>query len=168
MAKKKSKSNGGLGFILGIISIVVTVLSFVSLAFNFLSINNTVLGITTTKEANLSGWMDKIETFQKADAITGWNVGKIFMIITLVLVGLLAVAMLVRLFMKNKFLDLGVKVLSILTIVSALVFFISTLVGCAAMSTDVTKYVANLGVYGVAFLSIISAVVAFFATVKSK
>lgn len=166
MAKKKSKGSVGLSLILSIVSIALAVLTFVSLAFNFLSAKTEVLGVTKTTNYNLAGWMDRINFYKDAEGVVGWNVGKVFMIITLVVVGLLAVALLVNLFVKNKYLTLAIKVLSVLTVVVALVFFISTLVGCGKLSNDATTYIANFAVYAIAITSLASAVVGFFAVRK--
>ncbi len=166
MAKKKS--NGGLSLILGIVSIALAVLTFVSLAFKFIIFKTVeILGESQTESLTLQDWFKSIDSFKDADSVAGWNVGKIFMIITLVLVGLLAVALLVKIFVKNKYLNLLTKVLCALVVVCALVFFIATLVGCGALSNKLITYSANVGVYAVALLSIASAVVGFFATRKN-
>ena len=60
MAKKKSKKTSG-GFITRIVAIALAVLSFVSMAFKFL----TQEGKLTSTKLTMNEWFDLIELFKK-------------------------------------------------------------------------------------------------------
>ncbi len=173
MGKRSKRSNKGLIF--GILALITAAMSFISLAFQFISTEITLGSTTSTKSSGLTEWFDIISDLQDTDNILGWNVAKIFLIITLVLVGLLLIALVVRFFIKNKYLDVIIKVISLLSILGALVFFISTVVGCGKLSTVVDagnlgsssyRYIAHIAIYFITIFSILTSVLAFLTTSK--
>lgn len=155
-------------------ALATAVLTFVSLAFNFVT-RETKLTITDYK---LSDWFDDLGTKQKAnDALPdgvkkihdlgGWQAARVFLIITLVLVAIVAVALVIRFFMRHKTLDLLTVIMGALCIVSAAAFVIAMFVGCNALTIkDTVTYLANLGVYAVAVCALATGVLAALAARK--
>ena len=149
MAKKKN----GVNLILSIVGLATAVLSFIALALNFVTQKVTTVSVFGKKDTvtglNLEDWKDTIEFFQKyndgvnnnAFDLAGWNMGHVFMIITLALVAILAVALVLKLFIKNKAFNMLTLVLGIACVVSALIFAIAMFVGCGAVSN--TKLLGN-------------------------
>jgi len=178
MAKKKTKN---MNFIYMLLTFATGVLTFVAMAFSFIGLKTTsgVAGATkTTKTAmSMSEWFDLIVNFEKVDGIGSWQVSKIFFIITLVLVGLVLLGIVLNIFLKNKTLANCIKVVSLLAIVSALVFFITNIVGCSALSTSVgdtdivggsSKYYPHLALYFITLFTIATSVFSFLTLKKSK
>lgn len=132
MAGKK-KSLGGL--ICNIASAALAVLAFIALAFPVYGGTLNVGGkITSSESASLSEFFDFIKNNAKLDGITGYKVGSVFLIITLVLVALCLVVAVLQIFLNNKWLRLAGLILGIATAVVALVFLICMLVGSSALS----------------------------------
>lgn len=177
MAKKKSSVN----FILSIVGLVTAALTFVALAFDFITkkvITKTILGTTTEDSTNLklNDWLDNMHGMQEFNEnlerevynLTGWNMARAFLVITLVLVAIVAVALVIKLVMNNKLVNLLTVVASALCIVSAIVFMVTTFVGCGALSGTVNwlagdstlNYVAGLGVYILTVCAIATGVLA--------
>lgn len=175
MANKSKKSQLGLtGLVLTVIGLAAAVMSFVSLAFDFIALKTTAVrtGQSYTESLGLGDWFESIDGLKDSDKIAGWNLGRVFLIITLVMVAILAVALIVKFFMNHKILNLGVMVVSVLTMVSALVFAIATFAGCGALSTELLgvklDYIASVGVYLVALFSIVTAAMSIVVCRKTK
>lgn len=132
MSKSKTKSN----LVTSIISIALAVFSFVCMAFKFISITAKVGDKSNTQNINFSDWLEIFDSSMLPDSINWWQTARVFLIITLVVVAIVAVLALVQLFVSNKFLALVLKIASIVGIVVALVYLIAMIGGCIARSID--------------------------------
>lgn len=178
MAKKKV----GVNFILTIVTLATAVLSFVSLFFNFIVVKNTVGSLSQSKNLSLVDWFDNMNSKQEINDnaqsvgvenvydLTGWNLARVFLVITLILVGVLAVISVVKFFMSKKDLNLATMVIGGLCGISALIFAIATFVGCGALSGDMFgveySYIASVGVYLLTICAIATGVLAAVASRK--
>lgn len=177
MAKTtKKKKISLMNLIMSAIGIVGAVLSFIALVFNFVNTQSvTKIGSgtrTTNDPANLSEWFEFIDKAQEANAeahklggkdvidINGWATARVFLIITLVLVALVAIAMVVKFFINNKILNWTTLVVAGLTVLSALVFLIMVYVGGSPFNTEVadttTKVLADVGAWFVTVGAVIA------------
>lgn len=186
MAKKKVRVN----FVLTIAALATAVLSFVSLAFNFIlqkTTTKSLLGLTTNDSTslNLGEWCDGMKNMQEANEtansvglkdvynLTGWNLARVFLVVTLILVGVLAVMLVIKFFMNNRALRLATIVFGALSVVSAVVFAIAMFVGCGAVSgtlsvgsSEITiQCLAHVGVY---FLTLCAMATGVLAAVGSR
>lgn len=133
MSKSKTKSN----LVTSIISIALAVFSFVCMAFKFISITAKGGDKSNTQNINFSDWLEFFDYSSiLPDSINWWQTARVFLIITLVVVAIVAVLALVQLFVSNKFLALVLKIASIVGIVVALVYLIAMIGGCIALSID--------------------------------
>ena len=132
MSKSKTKSN----LVTSIISIALAVFSFVCMAFKFISITAKVGDESYTQNINFSDWLEIFDSSMLPDSINWWQTARVFLIITLVVVAIVAVLALVQLFVSNKFLALVLKIASIVGIVVALIYLIAMIGGCIAISMD--------------------------------
>ena len=177
MAKKK----GGVNFILTIVALATAVLSFVSLAFNFITAKTkgSIFGNGVTEDLNLGDWFDGMNSLQELNDnahsdvydLAGWNLARVFLVITLILVGALAVIAVVKFFMNKKSLNLATMVIGGLCVASALVFAIATFVGCGALSGSMFgieySYLANVGVYLLTIFAMATGVLSIVASRKN-
>lgn len=140
MAKSK-KSSGG--FITRICTIALAVLSFVAMAFKFGSAKSDF----DSQSFDLGEWFDSIESGMefKVEGMGWWNTAKIFMIIALVIVGILAVIAILQFFMDNKIFSLLMKFGGIAGIVVAVVFVVTLVAGCISLSSDYVSYLPHAG-----------------------
>ncbi len=175
MAKKKKKFSL-LSLILSIVGIVGAVLSFIALALNFVNTATTTkIGnstSTTNNSIGLGKWFDRINQAQESNAeihklggddiidINGWATARVFLIITLVLVALVAIALVVKFFINNKILNWATMIVACLTVVSALVFLIAVYVGGSPFSSEgsvvTVKVMADVGAWLVTLGAVIS------------
>ena len=132
MSKSKTKSN----LVTSIISIALAVFSFVCMAFKFISTTAKVGDESYTQNINFSDWLEIFDSSILPDSINWWQTARVFLIITLVVVAIVAVLALVQLFVSNKFLALVLKIASIVGIVVALIYLIAMIGGCIAISMD--------------------------------
>ena len=164
MAKNKKKLSL-LNLILSVVGIAGAVLSYIALAFNFVNSQTTYkIGSSTSTTNNpmsLSKWFEYINKSQETNAhlddtvledlrikIDGWAAARVFLIITLVLVAIVAIALVVKFFVNNKILNLATLVVAVLTIVSAVAFLIMVYAGGSALVGDAAenvKYLADVG-----------------------
>lgn len=187
MAKKKV----GVNLILTIVALVTAALSFVSLALNFITqktTTKTLLGSAEdSTDLNLGEWSDGMKNMQEMNDnarsvgaedvydLAGWNLARVFLVITLILVGILAVSLVAKFFINNKLLGTVIMVVSALCVVSALVFAIATFVGCGAVSGpfnfgfgEITvKCMANIGVYALTIFAIATGALSIVASRKN-
>lgn len=170
MAKKGKKRMGLVDMILVIVGAVGAVLSFVALAFSFVTVNvtNPLTNKVTGTDKSLSDWMSDLDSMNEANAaankinaddvfnVGGYNLARVFLFVTLVLVAITAILLLVKFLMNNKLMNMLTMVAAALTIVSALVFMIAMLVGNAPFATELSSRAAGLGVWFVTIGAIIA------------
>lgn len=144
MAKKKSSG----GLVLKIVTIVAAVLTFVAMAFKFFgyTVKTTILNksTTTSEGVSMSDWFDMLKNANSdADGVAAWQTAKIFLIVTLIVVGIIAVIAILKFFLNIGIVNLLMKIAAIAGIVVSLVFIICLIVGCVQMSgsfTDAITY----------------------------
>ena len=174
MAKRKKKLTL-LSLILSLVGIAGAVLSYIALAFNFINIQTQykVGSSTTTNNTpmSLSKWFEYINNAQEANAsiedtmfeglqvkIDGWAAARVFLIITLVLVAIVAIALVIKFFVNNKILNLATLVVAVLTILSAVVFLIMVYSGGSALvgKAENIKYLADVGAWFVTLGAVVA------------
>lgn len=168
---KKSKSKLKLFNVIMIFATVaLAVMTFVSMSFKFVITNGEVLGFGGSKEMALGDWMDLVSeaTIEQFDV---WKTARVFMIVLLVLVAILAVATLLKFILKgNKILDLGVQILAILTLVCAIVFIVLMYVGANNLNADIgvasSGYTVSAGALCMAIFGGCGAITGFLAVKK--
>ena len=170
--------------IFSIVGMVGAVLSYIALAFNFINIQTKGIlsGSTTNTPMTLSEWFKKINADQKTNAslegsivlgdahidIEGWATARAFLIITLVLVAIVAIALAVKFFVNHKILNWATLAVSVLTVVSALVFIIMVYAGGSPFNTQYIKYLADVGAWFVTLGAVIAGAMGIVVARKIK
>ena len=156
--------------VLKVASLVTAVLAFVGLAFKYLYQSTTVANVTRGDHVSLKDANEMLDTMSKLDKpyrpdYYGWlKAGKVFMIIALVVVAVLAVITIVQFFYNHKILSLVKMVVAGVAIALAVVFFVCILVGCLKVESGVpgvtASMVPNVAVYFVTLFCVASGVTA--------
>ncbi len=133
MAKAKKSSLGTL--IARIVVIAFAVLSFVAMTFKFYAVITSYGSRSNSQSADFEQWIDGLAS--DADDIGWWKTSRVFMIITLVVVAILAVVAVVQFFYNHKILNMIAKFGGIAGIVLAIVFLLTFIVGCVKLSSEV-------------------------------
>lgn len=160
MAKKKSDSTS---LILKIVAIVTGVLTFVGMAFKFVTISLRETGLSfiddnTSGSISMSEWFDRIDLFQDAgaDGAGAWQTARIFMWIALIAVAVVVVICVLKFFLNIGILNLIMKIAAIVGIVCSLVFIIALFVGCFQGTTDAISMLPNAGPYVITIAGIVT------------
>lgn len=144
--------------------------SLIGLICNFISLKTTVLGVSSTSHLSLKEWFDTINNYQDIDEIANWQVARVLLIVTTVLLVVMAVLMLAKCLVKHPFLKWSTLGLSIAVIVCALIFMIMTFSGCQALSGNIiiagAEYMASVGVYLLGIGAMLSAVMALVVALR--
>lgn len=165
MAKKKN-NNKLVNLILMLISVTMAAVSLAGLVCNFISQKSTIIGYNKTTEWGLSRWFEQINDMQDVDGIKNWQIARVFLIATAVLLAIMVVLLLVKAFVKHKVLQWTILGFGIAVVACAVVFMITTFFGCGVLSGGIdaistgVEYFANVGVYLFSIGAILSAVFA--------
>lgn len=125
----------GKELILKIVSLCATVLAFVGLAFKFAYKNVCIAGKaldSASGSITRSNWWDMVDSGLKKTTAAGytfWQFAKVFMVISLVLLAVLAVLTIIEFFFSHKYLSLAKRIVGIATLVSVVVFFLTLMIG---------------------------------------
>ncbi|MGN0787457.1 MAG: hypothetical protein ACI4L6_00090 [Candidatus Onthoplasma sp.] len=171
---KKSKKS--LNLLWSIVAIAGTVVSFIMLALNWMVLKVTFAGSTTRENYNLPKWFDFLKDMNEAtieiSGRTALNVGKVFLIISIVLLALVAICALLNLFIKNKYLALATKIVSVASLISVVVFLIAMIAGCSGLSDQFSSGGASflMGVGSILFtiFGIATSALGFVSGLKAK
>lgn len=164
-----------LNLIFSIVGLVGAALTYIALAFNFINTQTTYKvgssSSTTNSTATLSEWFETIDKAQEYNDklkgtilgdlhinIEGWATARVFLIITLVLVAIVAIALVVKLFVNHKILNWATLAVAVLTIISALMFIIMVYAGGSAFvgDSESTKALADVGAWFVTLGAVIA------------
>ena len=121
----------GKELILKIVSLVATVLTFVGLAFKFAMQRTTAGSFSHSESLTRGDWTDSFK-FVKEMTSAGhafWQIARVFMIISFVVLAVLAVLTIVEFFFHHKYLSLAKRITSIVAIACVAVFFVALLIG---------------------------------------
>lgn len=129
------------GMISRIICIIFSALVYVSLAFTFIASTSKVLNKTITTEISFSDWWD-MTSEATADCFNWWKIAQVLYIVLFVLAGLLIIGTIIQFFVKNKYLNLSVKIAGILTLIIAILSAVFNILGQLAVTNEL-----NLGEY---------------------
>ena len=171
MAKRKNK-NKLLNLILMITSLAMAAVAFIGLACNFISQKSTVIGYDKTTDWSLSKWFEKINDMKDFDEIKNWQIARVLLIVTAVLLAIMLVLLLVRTVVKHKILQWSILGFGIAVAACSVVFMIMTFSGCGVLSGGINaistgvEYFANIGVYLFSIGAILSAIFAEAYTVR--
>ncbi len=158
MAKNKSDSTS---LILKIVAIVAGVLSFVGMAFKFITTSSRQIS-DLSESASMSDWFDSIDLGSDApeamrpDWLGAWQTARVFMWIALIAVAVVAVICVLKFFLNMGILNLLIKIAGIVGIVCSLVFIIAMFVGCFQATSDMVSYLPNAGPYVIAIAGLVT------------
>ncbi len=128
------------GFIMRLLGLIVLLATYIGLAFDFvirlITSSSAVSSNTIQESINLDNFTNMLKS--GLDKMGWYKASYVFMIITLVLVGIIIILSIVDAIMKNKIVTLVTKICSILGIVVSLTFFILFAVGGAVISSSTT------------------------------
>ena len=114
-------------------AVVTAVLSLVGLVFNFVGRDTKVAGYSTTDAWNLGKWFENINDLQDLEEIKNWQIARVLVIITAVLLVAMLVVMLIKLVAKRsavlQWVTFGLAIMvcagAVATLVTILDIFIS-------------------------------------------
>lgn len=158
MAKNKSDSTS---LILKIVAIVAGVLSFVGMAFKFVTASSRQVS-SLSESASMNDWFDSIDLGSDApeamrpDWLGAWQTARVFMWIALIAVAVVAVICVLKFFLNMGILNLLMKIAGIVGIVCSLVFIIAMFVGCFQATSDMVSYLPNAGPYVIAIAGLVT------------
>lgn len=158
MAKNKSDSTS---LILKIVAIVAGVLSFVGMAFKFVTASSKQVS-SISESASMNDWFDSIDLGSDApeamrpDWLGAWQTARVFMWIALIAVAVVAVICVLKFFLNMGILNLLMKIAGIVGIVCSLVFIIAMFVGCFQATSDMVSYLPNAGPYVIAIAGLVT------------
>ena len=158
MAKSKSDSTS---LILKIVAIVAGVLSFVGMAFKFVTVSSRQVS-SLSESASMNDWFDSIDIGSDApeamrpDWLGAWQTARVFMWIALIAVAVVAVICVLKFFLNMGILNLLMKIAGIVGIVCSLVFIIAMFVGCFQATSDIVSYLPNAGPYVIAIAGLVT------------
>lgn len=158
MAKNKSDSTS---LILKIVAIVAGVLSFVGMAFKFVTASSKQVS-SISESASMNDWFDSIDIGSDApeamrpDWLGAWQTARVFMWIALIAVAVVAVICVLKFFLNMGILNLLMKIAGIVGIVCSLVFIIAMFVGCFQATSDMVSYLPNAGPYVIAIAGLVT------------
>lgn len=158
MAKNKSDSTS---LILKIVAIVAGVLSFVGMAFKFVTASSKQVS-SISESASMNDWFDMIDLgsdvpeAMRPDWLGAWQTARVFMWIALIAVAVVAVICVLKFFLNMGILNLLIKIAGIVGIVCSLVFIIAMFVGCFQATSDMVSYLPNAGPYVIAIAGLVT------------
>ena len=158
MAKNKSDSTS---LILKIVAIVAGVLSFVGMAFKFVTASSRQVS-SLSESISMNDWFDSIDLGSDApeamrpDWLGAWQTARVFMWIALIAVAVVAVICVLKFFLNMGILNLLMKIAGIVGIVCSLVFIIAMFVGCFQATSDMVSYLPNAGPYVIAIAGLVT------------
>lgn len=158
MAKSKSDSTS---LILKIVAIVAGVLSFVGMAFKFVTASSRQVS-SLSESISMNDWFDSIDLGSDApeamrpDWLGAWQTARVFMWIALIAVAVVAVICVLKFFLNMGILNLLMKIAGIVGIVCSLVFIIAMFVGCFQATSDMVSYLPNAGPYVIAIAGLVT------------
>lgn len=153
-----------------LVSAVTAVVALIGLACDFINKKDTLIGYSATTKWNISTWFDAINDMKNYDDIGNWQVAKLLLIVTAVLLVVMLALLVIKFFVKHPVIKWSTFFVGIVAAVCGALFMILTLVGCGALSGGINaistgvEYIANIGVYlfgiGAAVSGISAAIVA--------
>ena len=157
MAKSKSDSTS---LILKIVAIVAGVLSFVGMAFKFITTSSRQIS-DLSESASMSDWFDTIDMGAELPEamrpwLGAWQTARVFMWIALIAVAVVAVICVLKFFLNMGILNLLIKIAGIVGIVCSLVFIIAMFVGCFQATSDMSSCLPNAGPYVIAIAGLVT------------
>ena len=151
MAKRNKNRLANL--MIAVVSIVTAALAFVGLACDFINEKSTLIGYSTTTKWNLSQWFDAINDMKDYDDIGNWQVAKLLLIGTAVLMALMLFLLIIKFLVKHPVIKWSTFIVGIVAAVCGALFMVLTLIGCGALSGGINsistgvEYRASIGVY---------------------
>ncbi len=152
----------GFGLVAVCISVVAAVLSFVALAFNWYALVISSESLPATR----ADWAHSLES--SASQFGAWRASRVFMIITLVVVAIVAVLLIVELFYENKLLAQIAKWASLALIVLVAIFLILFVVGCVNLSGSSMLVMPHAGPIALTAFAVLTGVFGMLANKKKK
>ena len=121
----------GKELILKVTSLVATILTFLGLAFKFAVEKQTMGSISHSESITRSQWVDSFDMAKELTSAghTFWQIARIFMIISLIVIAVLAVITVVEFFFNHKYLSLAKFIISIVAIACVVIFFAALVIG---------------------------------------
>lgn len=137
MSNLKTKS-----IILKTIAILVNLFALISLAFGAIFTQTSFNGNTLKGEASSYGdWFDLVNN-SNYDI---WKASEAFLIISIIILSLVIIGIVLQFFINNKAINLTIKILSIVGMLTVLFAFVLMLVGCIDNSGDLVQVIPATG-----------------------
>lgn len=119
--------------VLRIISIILGVLAYVSMAFPFVVTKTSRYfmnadTIHSSDNMSLSKWWEVLK--YDGDKLWGWKISRVLMLIVLIVTLLILTTIVLKFFMKNKYIDIAFKYLALAGIILASLFIVFFFIGC--------------------------------------
>ena len=119
--------------VLKIISVILSVVAFISMAFPFvLTMISRIIpnhdSIHSSQSMLFSDWITLLG--KDSESLWGWKTARVIMIILFIVLLLIIIGTVLQFFMKNKYVDMAYKYLSIAGIVLAGLFIVFFIIGC--------------------------------------
>ena len=134
-------------FLKSILCLAFCAFVFIALAFSFNCTSITILNKTTVEGFSFFDWIDLINNGQFINGIEWWKASEILYIIFMSLIAVVAVLVILKLFINNKYLNLSTKLASALSILALIVATLTNVIGMFVMSDKVSlvSYYPHLG-----------------------
>lgn len=145
------------------IALGFAVMSFVSLAFNFLLATNG----SSTAHFKLSFWNEALNAGAKVPEYQLWQVSRVLMIIALIVIAVTAVLAFVQLFVEHKALAVTTLIAGIFDIILPIVFLACLAVGGFMVSSG-SIILPNVGPILLTVFGLVSAIFALISNKKRK
>lgn len=155
--------------ILKVVSCLFGVLAFLSMLFPFvLTMTTLYTGDVSTHKQSTDSFLEWVEVLSlKLDNLWVWQMSYVIMIILLVLIGVTMVLLIVQTLLNNKILATILKWTTIVSIIVAVMFIVTFVVGCV-LRFGSTKY-SSWAVFPHAgpVVMAVSAIISFSLALKS-
>lgn len=123
--------------ILKSVTIFSCLFAMISLAFGAIASTDALIEET----ASFGEWIDLINLI-KYDV---WQASEAFIIISIIILSLIIIGVVLQFFMTNKILNIVIRILSIVGMLTVLLSFVLLLVGCIEYSSDLSSIVPAVG-----------------------
>ena len=154
------------------------VLSFVSLAFKFVSLTMKSGGANSVENGSLSEWGDILDSSEMYEKMSNcnfglWKFSHALMFIALVVIAVVGVLAFVQLFVEHKALALATKITGIVSIVLTAAFIVCFVIGGGLASFSQTEFGQTISVtflphVGPIMLTLFGILSAIFALISNK
>lgn len=152
------------GMISRIFCIIFSALVYVGIAFNFVGLltSSSLANTSEVTGISFSDWWKGVSE-ATADSFTWWKIAQVLYVIMFITAGILIIGTVIQFFVKNKYLNLIVKIAGIVTLVLAIVSVVFNIMGEIALTSDLPSsnllsmsYIPHIGTVVIAIAGIVA------------